>query len=66
MTSNEFYWRFQEIAVTCRVKPTDILREAGIANTTLHRWRTGEAQPTTRTWQRVIAAAERLKAKARA
>jgi hypothetical protein len=66
MKSNDYYWKVCEIAVTCRVKPNDILREAGISNTTLHRWKTGDAQPTTRTWERVIEAAQRLKAKAHA
>ena len=64
MTTTAYYWKIRELAVTARTTVAEVCREAGISHTTVWRWKTGDSQPTTRTWDKIVAAAEAIKQRA--
>ena len=59
--TGNYYWRTRELAVIARTTVAALTREAGLSETVVSRWKSGKTQPTTRTWNKITAAAEVLR-----
>lgn len=59
--TENYYWRTRELAVSARTTMAALVREAGLSVTVASRWKSGKIQPTTRTWNKITAAAEVLR-----
>lgn len=66
MNTTDYYWATRELAVSVRTTVAVLVREAGLSETVVSRWKSGKVQPTTRTWNKIVAAAEAIKQRAAA
>ena len=64
MNTTDYYWATRELAVSAKTTVAALVREAGLSETVVSRWKSGKVQPTTRTWGKITAAAEAIKQRA--